>query len=208
MGTGDITVSYSADVITIGSTFTDTNTTYTAPSTGGLLLSGTAFSLRNSGSLSDNTILKWDNTNNQLVNTSLTESVTDLQTTLDFTAPTLASTGNSTIGSGSNPVILQLRSGTGITRQNSTIRAFLTDGPDVVSDLFYDSTTTPNIRNSTWKISDEDGTIGAVAQVQSIAVPTTNGDPGRPGQIRFDASHIYFCVDTDTWIRAVRDNTF
>jgi len=204
LGTGDITVSYSADVITIGSTFTDTNTTYTAPSTGGLLLSGTAFSLRNSGGLSADTILKWDDTNNQLVNTSLTENATDLQTTLNFTAQSLASTGNSTIG-GSSATILQLRSGTGITRQNSTIRAFLTDGPDVVSDLFYDSSTTPNIRNSTWKISAEDGTIGAVAQIQSIAVPAANNDPGTPGQIRFDGTHIYFCVDTDSWIRALLD---
>lgn len=208
---GDLLLAYDSPskTITITSTFVDTNTTYSPAGDGGLSVIGTSFSLKNSGALSDDTILKWDNTGNQLVNSSLIETATDLSTTLNLEVPSFISSGNSTIGVGSLPIRLQFRSGNGITRQNTTLRAVLTtDGlgnTTESADLFYDSSTVPNIRNSTWKISAEDGTIGAVAQVTSTTVPSANNDNGTPGQIRFDATHIYFCVDTDSWIRAVRD---
>lgn len=39
-------------------------------------------------------------------------------------------------------------------------------------------------------------------QPASSVAPSTAGSSGVPGQIAFDASHIYVCVATDTWIRA------
>jgi hypothetical protein len=50
------------------------DTNYSASSTGGLTLSTTTFSLKNNTNLSANVIMRWDNTNNQLVNSSLLDS--------------------------------------------------------------------------------------------------------------------------------------
>lgn len=35
-----------------------------------------------------------------------------------------------------------------------------------------------------------------------VAVPTTATSPGTPGQVAYDATHIYVCVATNTWVRA------
>ena len=207
---GDLTLGYDSPTrtITITSTFVDTNTTYSVSGDGGLSTSGTSFLLKNSATFTDNTILKWDNTNNQLANTSLTESATDLQTTLNFTAPTLRSTGNSTIG-GTSAALLQLRDGIGITRQNSTIRAFIQDGtPDVVSDLFYDSATGGGL-NSSWNITDEDNNTGAVGYIRPGTV-ASNSAAGRPGEIIVDesAGFMYFCTTESNWVRVAITTTF
>jgi len=204
---GDLTLGYDSPskTITITSTFVDTNTTYSVSGDGGLSTSGTSFLLKNSATFTDETILKWDNTNNQLVNTSLTESATDLQTTLNFTAPTLRSTGNSTIG-GSSAAILQLRDGVGITRQNSTIRAFVQD-PGTVSDLFYDSSTGAG-NNSSWNITDEDGVTGAVGYIRVGTAPASSSDTGRPGEIILDGTNLYLCVSENTWVFATVTTTF
>lgn len=206
---GDLTLGYDSPTktITITSTFVDTNTTYSVSGDGGLSTSGTSFLLKNSATFTDNTILKWDNTNNQLANTSLTESGADLQTTLNFTAPTLRSTGNSTIG-GTSAALLQLRDGVGITRQNSTIRAFIQDGtPDVVSDLFYDSSTGGG-NNSSWNITDESGATGAIGYIRSDAAPGSNSDTGRPGEIILSGGNLYLCVAENTWVFAPVTTTF
>jgi hypothetical protein len=34
-----------------------------------------------------------------------------------------------------------------------------------------------------------------------VDVPTAADDPGVAGQIAYDASNLYICVDTDTWLR-------
>lgn len=206
---GDLTLGYDSPTktITITSTFVDTNTTYSVSGDGGLSTSGTSFLLKNSATFTDNTILKWDNTSNQLANTSLTESGADLQTTLNFTAPTLRSTGNSTIG-GTSAALLQLRDGVGITRQNSTIRAFIQDGtPDVVSDLFYDSSTGGG-NNSSWNITDESGATGAIGYIRSDAAPGSNSDTGRPGEIILSGGNLYLCVAENTWVFAPVTTTF
>ena len=206
---GDLTLGYDSPTktITITSTFVDTNTTYSVSGDGGLSTSGTSFLLKNSATFTDNTILKWDNTSNQLANTSLTESGADLQTTLNFTAPTLRSTGNSTIG-GTSAALLQLRDGVGITRQNSTIRAFIQDGtPDVVSDLFYDSSTGGG-NNSSWNITDESGATGAIGYIRSDAAPASNSDTGRPGEIILSGGNLYLCVAENTWVFAPVTTTF
>jgi hypothetical protein len=33
-------------------------------------------------------------------------------------------------------------------------------------------------------------------------VPATAVDVGRPGQVAFDSSHIYYCIDFNSWVRA------
>jgi len=40
------------------------------------------------------------------------------------------------------------------------------------------------------------------------AVPTTSNSSGVSGQVAYDSSYVYICVDTDTWIRANIESTF
>jgi len=35
-----------------------------------------------------------------------------------------------------------------------------------------------------------------------VAAPATAASSGKPGQIAFDATHIYVCVATNVWVRA------
>ncbi|HWY42636.1 MAG TPA: hypothetical protein VNX66_04020 [Candidatus Sulfotelmatobacter sp.] len=35
-----------------------------------------------------------------------------------------------------------------------------------------------------------------------VAAPATATSTGKPGQIAFDATHIYVCVATNVWVRA------
>ena len=50
--------------------------------------------------------------------------------------------------------------------------------------------------------------LGDVAQALSLtpasasAPPATASSPGAPGQIAYDASHLYVCVAANTWVRA------
>ena len=36
-----------------------------------------------------------------------------------------------------------------------------------------------------------------------VAAPATAASAGTPGQIAYDATHIYICIATNSWIRAV-----
>lgn len=49
--------------------------------------------------------------------------------------------------------------------------------------------------------------IGSIASV-STSVPSSSSDTGTKGQIAYDASYVYICVDTDTWIRSSIQYTF
>ena len=40
------------------------------------------------------------------------------------------------------------------------------------------------------------------AAVTVVAVPVSATAPGKPNQIAYDATHIYVCVATNTWVRA------
>lgn len=46
------------------------------------------------------------------------------------------------------------------------------------------------------------------ARVTSSTVPSTNADAGYPGEMRHDATHLYVCVEEDTWKRVAWDGTF
>lgn len=48
---------------------------------------------------------------------------------------------------------------------------------------------------------------GSIASV-STSVPSSNSDTGTKGDIAYDSSHVYICVDTNTWIRSSIQNTF
>ena len=102
---------------------------------------------------------------------------------------------------------MSLRGGTNIGRGNANIDAVMSTSGTTPLDfarLFYNANEGLG-NNSSWNITDEDGVTGPITHIVPTGVPSANNDPGRPGQIRFDASHIYFCVDENTWIRAVRD---
>lgn len=59
------------------------------------------------------------------------------------------------------------------------------------------------------------GTIADFGHVESLRAqvaeglpansnfPATAASPGTPGQIAYDATHIYVCIATNTWVRAV-----
>jgi hypothetical protein len=76
---GDITITATgaATVSQVGNTInvsaTDTNTTYDIDASGGLVLSGTNFSIRNSNNFTDSKVIKWDNSNKQFVNSIITD---------------------------------------------------------------------------------------------------------------------------------------
>ena len=53
------------------------------------------------------------------------------------------------------------------------------------------------------KISSSQITDLAAAVPQLVAAPSTASSAGVPGQIAYDATHIYVCVATNTWVRAV-----
>ena len=36
-----------------------------------------------------------------------------------------------------------------------------------------------------------------------VPAPATATSPGKPNQIAYDATHIYVCVATNTWVRAL-----
>lgn len=48
---------------------------------------------------------------------------------------------------------------------------------------------------------------GSVASI-TTSVPSSSSDTGTKGEIAYDASYVYICVDTDTWIRSSIQNSF
>lgn len=49
--------------------------------------------------------------------------------------------------------------------------------------------------------------IGSIASV-TTSVPSSNSDTGTKGEIAYDASFVYICVNTNTWIRSSIQNSF
>lgn len=54
------------------------------------------------------------------------------------------------------------------------------------------------------------GSIFGIGSVSSITtnVPGSSNDTGTKGEIAYDSSYLYICVDTDTWVRSIIQNTF
>ena len=118
-GSGDTTVEQSGSTITISTN--DQDTTYTASTTGGLFLDGTEFSLKNADSLSDQTLPKWNNSNNQFVDSLITD---------DGSAVTIGGdlivSGTTTTINTQNLVVadntIELRKGNSLTGSNGGIQ--------------------------------------------------------------------------------------
>ena len=123
-------------------TSTDTNTTFTPLSTGGLAISGTAavgapngteFSLKNSTNLANNTMMKWDDTNNQLTNSS----IVDNGTTVTITGNLVVSGTTTTIDTTTLVVAdneIELRKGNNLSGSNGGIKINrTTDGSGAVT---------------------------------------------------------------------------
>ena len=54
--------------------------------------------------------------------------------------------------------------------------------------------------------SSNQGPQGDPGQVEVVAAPATPTSTGTAGQLAYDQSHVYVCVETDTWIRINRQN--
>lgn len=58
----------------------------------------------------------------------------------------------------------------------------------------------------TMKIGDGSTAFGSLAALNGTparaTAPATAGATGTTGQIAFDATHIYVCIATNTWVRA------
>lgn len=222
VGAGATTVSWNgtSKTITISSTDTDTNSTYSALGSGGLAQTGSAFSLNGSGSFTSNRVLKWNGTTFRLENSNITDtgSLITLSSATEINN-TLLTTGSVTFGSGTAAPSINLRGGTSLTGGNANIVVRQeTNGLGVTTidtRLIYDATTGAK----GWKIVEE----GDVAQARTIssittimpstapqtsstaAVPATNSSAGRAGEVRWNTSHVYICVANNNWIRVIRD---
>lgn len=57
-------------------------------------------------------------------------------------------------------------------------------------------------------ISHDHGAVYSLAAhthtgyAEVVSAPSAADDTGTAGQIAYDASYVYVCVDTDTWLRA------
>ena len=91
---GSATVSQTGNTINISSV--DTNTTYTAGANGGLTLSSTAFSVKNSTNFTDSKIIKWDNSNKQFTNSIITDDGSTVTIGGDFVVTGTTTTLNTT----------------------------------------------------------------------------------------------------------------
>jgi hypothetical protein len=132
--TGAASVSQSGGVINIDSI--DTDTIYSA-GTGVTITNPTTYtgtvSLKNSGSLSDNKVLKWNLTNGQLVNSIITDDGSTVTIGGNLAVTGTTTTVNSTVVTISDSEI-ELRSGTNVLAGNGGIQVNrTTDGTGAVT---------------------------------------------------------------------------
>lgn len=50
-------------------------------------------------------------------------------------------------------------------------------------------------------LNDLNTTLKGIGLVQFAAVPANSASPGVAGQISYDATHLYLCVASNSWIR-------
>lgn len=145
----NFTASNAATVTRTGNTVnisaTDTNTTYSASGTGGLILSSTAFSLKNAANFTGNRIQKWDSTNNQFTNSTITDdgttvtvagnlTVTGTTTTVDSTTVVVADNeielrkGNNLVGTNSGIRVNRTTNATGVVQTWNALQWFESGG--------------------------------------------------------------------------------
>jgi hypothetical protein len=172
----NFTSSNAATVTRIGNTInisaTDNDTTYTASSTGGLNLTTTTFSLKNVGNFTGNRIQKWDSTNNQFTNSTITDdgttvtiggnlTVTGTTTTVDSTTVLVADNeielrkGNNLVGTNSGLRVNRTTNGTGVVQTWVALQWFESGGywrsfdNGGVANRFVTETETQTLTNKT-----------------------------------------------------------
>lgn len=129
-GTGGATVSQSGSVININTT--DTNTEYTAGTTGGLDLNINEFNLKNASNLISARVLKWDDSNNQLTNSIITDDGSTVTVGGNLTVTGTTTTVNSTVVQVADNEI-ELRKGNSIVGTDGGLRLNrITDSSGVV----------------------------------------------------------------------------
>ena len=136
-------------VARLGNTFTitstDANTTYSASTTGGLTETSTVFGLKNVSNLTDSRLMKWDDTNNQLANSLITDNgstvtiagnltVTGTTTTVDAVNLIVADAevelrrGNSLVGTDAGLKINRTTDAAGVVLTYNTLQWFESGG--------------------------------------------------------------------------------
>jgi len=140
---GASTVTQTDTTINISSVNTDT--TYTADSNGGLSLSSTAFSVKNSNNFGDSKVIKWDNSNKQFVNSIITDDgstvtiggdllVSGTTTTINTTTLNVADNeielrrGNNLVGSDGGVRVNRTTNSSGVVQTFSSIQWYEAGG--------------------------------------------------------------------------------
>ena len=119
--------------IEIESLNTDTGAGLNALSTGGLLLTGTRFSLKNYNNLTGTTVMKWDSGNNQLSDSIITDDGTTVTIGGDLVVSGTQTIINTSVLQVEDNII-ELRKGTSITGADGGIQVNrTTDGNGVVT---------------------------------------------------------------------------
>ncbi len=130
---GAATVSQTGSTINISSVNTDT--TYSADVNGGIVLSGTAFALKNSANFTDSRILKWDNSNKQLTNSIISDNGSTVTINGDFKVTGTTTTINTTTLVVSDNEV-ELRRGNNLVGSDGGIRLNRTTNSSGVAQTF------------------------------------------------------------------------
>lgn len=120
-GDAELTQTTNGSVIEIDIGFTNTDTGAGLGAANGIILNSGDFELKNAGSLTDQTLLKWDSANGQLVNSILTDNGSDLIVNGNLSVTGTTTTLDSTVLRVADPVI-ELRKGASLTGADGGIQ--------------------------------------------------------------------------------------
>ena len=112
-GDAELTQTSSGGVTTIDIGFTNTDTGAGLGAANGVILNSGNFELKNATSLTDQTLLKWDSSNGQLVNSVISDNGTDVTVAGNLNVTGTTTTLESTILKVADPII-ELRKGTSL----------------------------------------------------------------------------------------------
>ena len=120
-GDAELTQTTNSGVIEIDIGFTNTDTGAGLGAANGIILNSGDFELKNAGSLTDQTLLKWDSANGQLVNSILTDNGSDLIVNGNLSVTGTTTTLDSTVLRVADPII-ELRKGASLTGADGGIQ--------------------------------------------------------------------------------------
>lgn len=87
-----------------------------------------------------------------------------------------------------------------VTASNGTVTSVSVTSANGVSGSVATASTTPAITLSLGAITPT--SVAATTTLIASAPPATASSTGVAGTITWDATHVYICVATDTWVRA------